>query len=347
MEAQQQFEPRDEAPADVEAAKVRTPAPAEAAQEAEAQANAISIRNFTMVFDEMVAVRKLSMDIRKGDVFGFIGPNGAGKSTTMKFLATLLRPSMGEATVNGYSVTREPVAVRRTMGYMPDVFGVYDGMRVWEYLDFFGAAYQIAPARRKRVIDDVLVLLDLTEKRNAFVETLSRGMTQRLVLAKTLVHDPDVLILDEPASGLDPRARLEMKELLKELQRMGKTIFISSHILSELADLCNAVGIIERGRLLAAGEVQQIRRRIREHATIEVQVADREEETRDVLAEFPGVRDVEAYGPIFRIEYDGELSAIPRLHRALVERNIGVLWVREVEINLEDLFMRVTQGQVQ
>lgn len=328
----------------------KTPAaPVESESEAPPQTPppAISVRGFTMVFRDVVAVRKLSVDIPRGDIFGFIGPNGAGKSTTMKFLATLLRPSAGDAAINGHSVTRDPVAVRRCMGYMPDTFGVYDGMRVWEYLDFFGAAYRMPPAKRTRVIDDVLELLDLVEKRDAFVETLSRGMLQRLCLAKTLIHDPDVLILDEPASGLDPRARLEMKELLKELQRMGKTIFISSHILSELADLCNAVGIIERGELLAAGPVDEIRRRVKENATIEVQVAGGEDAAREILLEFPGVQHVEQFGPIFRVAYTGEIEAIPRLHRTLVARQVDVLWLREVEINLEDLFLRVTAGKVQ
>src|SRR6478609_6472360 len=230
----------------------------------------IELNNFTKVYGEFVAVSNLNLKIGAGEMFGFIGPNGAGKSTTIRFLATLLRATAGEGTVNGYSVTKDPLGVRKSVGYMPDNFGVYDGMKVWEFLDFFALAYQIPRGRRKAVIGDVLELLDLTHKRDDFVNGLSRGMKQRLCLAKTLVHDPPVLILDEPASGLDPRARLEVKALLKELRNMGKTILISSHILTELADFCTSIGIIERGKLLAAGSIQEIQQQLRSHRVIKV-----------------------------------------------------------------------------
>ena len=208
-------------------------------------------------------------------MFGFIGPNGAGKSTTIRFLATLLKATAGEGIVNGHSVTKDPIGVRRSVGYMPDNFGVYDGMKVWEFLDFFAVAYQIPRGRAaKQVIGDVLELLDLTHKRDDFVNGLSRGMKQRLCLAKTLVHDPPVLILDEPSSGLDPRARLEVKALLKELRRMGKTILISSHILTELADCCTSIGIIERGQLLMHGPIDEVYRRIRGNRMIEIKFVD-------------------------------------------------------------------------
>ena len=196
----------------------------------------IELIDFSKNYGDFRAVDGLSLKIEAGELFGFIGPNGAGKSTTIRFLATLLRATQGDGIVNGCSVSGDPLGVRRSVGYMPDDFGVYDGMRVWEFLDFFAVAYQIPKARRRQVIGDVLELLDLTHKRDDFVNGLSRGMKQRLCLAKTLVHDPPVLILDEPSSGLDPRARLEVKALLKELRRMGKTILISSHILTELAD---------------------------------------------------------------------------------------------------------------
>ena len=218
----------------------------------------IEVRNFGKQYGDFTAVRNLNLKIEAGEMFGFIGPNGAGKSTTIRFLATLLRATHGDGSVNGFSVTRDPINVRRSIGYMPDNFGVYDGMKVWEFLDFFAVAYQIPRGSRKRVISDVLELLDLTHKRNDFVNGLSRGMKQRLCLAKTLVHDPPVLILDEPASGLDPRARLEVKALLKELRRMGKTILISSHILTELADCCTSIGIIERGQLLMHGPIDAV-----------------------------------------------------------------------------------------
>ena len=215
----------------------------------------IEVRNFTKRYGNFVAVDDLSFSIGKGEIFGFIGPNGAGKSTTIRFLATLLRPTSGSGFIAGHSVVDDPMAVRRVIGFMPDDFGVYDGMKVWEFLDFFAVAYQIPRVHRKQIIGQVLELLDLTHKRDDYVNGLSKGMKQRLCLAKTLVHDPPVLILDEPASGLDPRARLEMKALLTELKGMGKTILISSHILSELADFCTMIGIIERGKLLAAGSI--------------------------------------------------------------------------------------------
>ena len=220
----------------------------------------IEVVNFTKRYGDFVAVDDLSFSIGKGEIFGFIGPNGAGKSTTIRFLATLLRPTSGEGRICGHSVTADPMAVRRVIGFMPDDFGVYDGMKVWEFLDFFAVAYEIPRVSRKKIIGEVLELLDLTHKKDDYVNGLSKGMKQRLCLAKTLVHDPPVLILDEPASGLDPRARLEMKALLGELRRMGKTILISSHILSELADFCTSIGIIERGKLLAAGNIQEIQR---------------------------------------------------------------------------------------
>ncbi len=223
----------------------------------------IEVINFTKRYGDFVAVDDLSFTIGQGEVFGFIGPNGAGKSTTIRFLATLLRPTSGEGRVAGHSVVSEPMAVRKVIGFMPDDFGVYDGMKVWEFLDFFAVAYEIPYTYRKRIINEVLELLELTHKRDDYVNGLSKGMKQRLCLAKTLVHDPPVLILDEPASGLDPRARLEMKALLNELRGMGKTILVSSHILSELADFCTSIGIIERGKLLAAGSIQDIQRQLR------------------------------------------------------------------------------------
>src|SRR5918993_256778 len=225
----------------------------------------IELIDFGKDYGDFRAVECLNLKIEAGEMFGFIGPNGAGKSTTIRFLATLLKASRGEGIVNGHSVTQNPMAVRQSVGYMPDNFGVYDGMKVWEFLDFFAVAYQIPRSRRKAVIGDVLELLDLTHKRNDYVNGLSRGMKQRLCLAKTLLHDPPVLILDEPSSGLDPRARIEVKALLKELRRMGKTILISSHILTELADCCTSIGIIERGQLLMNGPIEQVYSQIRGH----------------------------------------------------------------------------------
>jgi len=306
----------------------------------------IEIKSFSKYFGSFCAVQNLSLKIGKGDVFGYIGPNGAGKTTTLKFLATLLKPTAGDAFIAGHSVTRHIYDVRRHMGYMPDEFGVYDGMRLWEYLDFFAAAYKIPSARRKGIIDDVLELLDLTHKRDDFVEALSRGMKQRLCLAKTLLHDPDVLILDEPASGLDPRARIEMKELIKELRRMGKTIMISSHILSELADFCNQIGIIERGKLLAAGDIDEIRRSIKEHRVLEIEMLDATDAAQRFIERQPGVIAVEPAGNVLRVEYAGNLEDVVALHHGLLDQGIRVVWFREHETDLEEVFMRVTKGEV-
>src|SRR3954454_18115945 len=256
----------------------------------------IEVIHFTKRYGDFVAVDDLSFSIGKGEIFGFIGPNGAGKSTTIRFLATLLRPTSGEGRIGGHSVTADPIAVRRVIGFMPDDFGVYDGMKVWEFLDFFAVAYEIPRNSRKKIIGEVLELLDLTHKRDDYVNGLSKGMKQRLCLAKTLVHDPPVLILDEPASGLDPRARLEMKALLNELRRMGKTILVSSHILSELADFCTMIGIIERGKLLAAGSIQDIQKRLRNHRVLKVRVTDATtDRAASILRDQEQCRSVESY----------------------------------------------------
>src|SRR5215813_4029135 len=253
----------------------------------------IELRNFTKQYGEFTAVDSLNLRIGAGELFGFIGPNGAGKSTTIRFLATLLKATRGDGVVAGHSVTRDPLGVRRVVGYMPDNFGVYDGMKVWEFLDFFATAYQIPRSRRKQVISDVLELLDLTHKRDDFVNGLSRGMKQRLCLAKTLVHDPPVLILDEPSSGLDPRARLEVKALLKELRAMGKTILISSHILTELADCCTSIGIIERGQLLLHGPIETVYRQIQRNRHIEARFAGNPESGISLIRSDPKTRDVQ------------------------------------------------------
>src|SRR5215510_8251953 len=273
----------------------------------------IELRNFTKVYGEFVAVSNLNLKIGAGEMFGFIGPNGAGKSTTIRFLATLLRATAGEGTVNGHSVTKDPIAVRRSVGYMPDNFGVYDGMKVWEFLDFFAVAYQVPSARRKEVLTDVLELLDLTHKREDYVNGLSRGMKQRLCLAKTLVHDPPVLILDEPSSGLDPRARLEVKALLKELRKMGKTILISSHILTELADCCASIGIIERGQLLLHGPIEKVYRQIQRNRTLEVRFAGDLDAGVSLIRSDPKVREVIEDTRSATVELDGGDADVQRL----------------------------------
>jgi ABC-2 type transport system ATP-binding protein len=307
----------------------------------------IEVRNFTKHYGDFVAVDGLSFSIGEKEIFGFIGPNGAGKSTTIRFLATLLRPTGGEGFIAGHSVVDDPMAVRRVIGFMPDDFGVYDGMKVWEFLDFFAVAYQIPRAQRKKIIGQVLELLDLTHKRDDYVNGLSKGMKQRLCLAKTLVHDPPVLILDEPASGLDPRARLEMKALLTELKGMGKTILVSSHILSELADFCTSIGIIERGRLLAAGSIQEIQRQIRSHRVLRVRVLDAStEHAASIMRDDPAVKAVETFDHTVTAEIEGRDGDLARLLSRLVGSGVEVHSFSEEDLSLEEVFMMITKGIV-
>lgn len=306
----------------------------------------IELIEFTKQYGDLVAVDHLNLKIEPGEIFGFIGPNGAGKSTSIRFLATLLKATSGEGIVNGHSVTREPLSVRRSIGYMPDSFGVYDGMRVWEFLDFFAVAYQIPRSRRKQIIGDVLELLDLTGKRNDFVNGLSRGMKQRLCLAKTLVHDPPVLILDEPASGLDPRARVEVKALLKELRRMGKTILISSHILTELADCCTSIGIIERGQLLMHGSIEDVYRRIHRNRILVIRFLENMDLGVSILRSLPETRDVEIEANRVTVELAADDQQVANLMARLAAEGVRMLSFADKEPTLEDVFMMVTKGAV-
>jgi ABC-2 type transport system ATP-binding protein len=306
----------------------------------------IQIRGFTKRYDQFVAVDHLDLDIEKGDVFGFIGPNGAGKTTTIRFLCTLLKPTSGTGSINGFSVTKQVDDVKRSIGFMPDTFGLYDGMKVWEFLDFFATAYGLPRTKRKALIDDVLELVDLTTKRDTLVNGLSRGMQQRLCLAKTLVHDPPVLILDEPASGLDPRARVEMKALLKELQKMGKTILVSSHILPELADFCNKIGIIERGKLLAQGPVSDVIRSIRQNRIVEIVTQGPSEMCEVTLAHNQQCRNLTVAENRFKFEFSGNDDDVLALHKQLVEQGVPIIWFNEVQADLEEAFMKITKGLV-
>lgn len=306
----------------------------------------IELFEFGKDYGEFTAVGSLSLKIEAGEMFGFIGPNGAGKSTTIRYLATLLRASRGDAVVNGYSVNRDPMGVRRSIGYMPDDFGVYDGMKVWEFLDFFAVAYKIGRTQRKQVIVDVLELLDLSHKRDDYVNSLSRGMKQRLCLAKTLVHDPPVLILDEPTSGLDPRARIEVKALFKELRRMGKTVLISSHILSELADCCSSIGIIERGQLLMHGPIDQVYRQIRRNRIIDIRFIDKLEAGVSILRTCPEMRGIDIDGTKVVVELEADDKRVSQIMEHLVSEGIPMRSFSDKEPNLEDVFMLVTKGLV-
>ena len=293
-----------------------------------------------------VAVAGLDLDIADGEIFGLVGPNGAGKTTTLRILATLLRPTSGEAEVAGISVTKNPDDARRVLGFMPDVFGVYDDMKVWEYLDFFARCYGIPAARRRRMIGDLLDLVDLGDRRNAYVQGLSRGMQQRLCLAHTLVHDPQVLLLDEPASGLDPRARVELRELLRELRSLGKTIVISSHILPELEELCTSVAIVDHGRVLAQGRVSDIERRLRAGAVLRVKLLADDagyETARTWFAEQPFVASA-ALNPDGTIEigFRGDDQATSRLLVAAVTAGLPIMTFARAASDLEELFLQVT-----
>ena len=307
----------------------------------------IQINHLHKQYKGLNAVKDLSLQLDAGDIFGFIGPNGAGKTTTIKMLATLLKPTSGTAFIDGIDVIEQPEAVRGRIGYMPAFFGIYDDMRVWEYLDFFAGAYRLPKSNRPRVIDDVLNLTDLIGKKDNYVEELSTGMKQRLCLAKTLIHDPKVLLLDEPASGLDPRARIEIKELFKELKAMGKTIIISSHILPELADFCNKVGIIERGEMLVSGDVSDIMAQVSGGRTLEIKLIGDDDRAIPLLESAEGVLAARIVNGHLQVDFSGDLEAQADLNMMLIQSGLRVLSFTEQETDLEDIFMKVTKGLVQ
>jgi ABC-2 type transport system ATP-binding protein len=304
----------------------------------------IEIRGLTKKFGDLTAVNDLSFRIERGDAFGFVGPNGAGKTTTIRMLATLLPPDGGVATINGYDVVEQPEGVRACIGYMPDFFGVYDDIKVWEYLDFFASAYRVPSWKRPQLIRDVLELTDLGHKRDDYVDALSRGMKQRLCLAKTLVHDPEVLLLDEPASGLDPRARIEIRELLQELVKMKKTILISSHILPELAELCNKIGIIEAGKLVLAGSVKEIAARLAGGLRLIIRTKNRLQECCDFLGRQPEITTVEMTEDCVECIYQGAAGEQHTILTALVHAGFQVHSFSEETTNLESLYMELTRG---
>ncbi len=327
----------------------------------------IETRALTKRYGKLTAVNELSLAVEQGAIYGFVGPNGAGKTTTMRMLTTLLQPTSGEAWVVGSSIRKDPRGVRRAIGYMPDFFGVYDDMKVWEYLDFFAACYEIPEAQRAALIGDLLELVDLSHRREDMVDTLSRGMKQRLCLARTLAHDPQILILDEPASGLDPRARIEIRELLVELSRMGKTIFFSTHILADVAEICTQVGIVEAGKLVAQGGLGDMQRRLLPHRRLLITLLGQADETRLALTGREGVLDMrlpsanaadpvelprgEAEGAapapiVMEVDFAGNDEAVSALLRELIQRGLPVLRFSEAVHDLEDVFMHATKGIV-
>lgn len=316
--------------------------------------------NLTKRYGELVALDSLNLTIEQGDCFGFIGPNGAGKTTTIKILATLLKPSSGQAQIDGLTIGYQNRQIRPRIGYVPDFMGAYEDMVVTEYLEFFAAAYGIHGQARRQVVKDVLELTDLTYKATAEVNGLSRGMQQRLSIARVLLHDPKVLLMDEPASGLDPRARVEIRELLKELKRMGKTILISSHILHELAELCNVVGIIERGKLLFSGTVADVLRRARLGHVVHLSVAEGTERAAELLSKFPGVKRVgvvdgdgtftggSATRRVIHVAFEEDgAHSFTDIPNVLINNGYRLTQFTEEAVNLETAFMRLTKGLVQ
>ncbi|MGE8033683.1 ATP-binding cassette domain-containing protein [Lysinibacillus sp. NPDC093692] len=306
----------------------------------------IEIRDLTKRYGSFTALDHLNLSLEEGVVFGFVGANGAGKSTTFSILATLLSPTSGDAFINGKSVIKEPKEVRKLIGYMPDFFGVYDQLKVDEYLDFYGASYGIGAAERKVLIPQLLELVNLTNKRYDYVDLLSRGMKQRLCLARALIHDPKVLILDEPASGLDPRARVEMRDILRNLKSMGKTILISSHILPELAEMCDEIGVIDNGKLIAHGNVASIQAQLQGEKRIVVKVMDCLNEVRAFLEEDPLISSIDVIENRLEIAFNyrgTDADQVALLKKAILA-NLPIYALSEEEKDLEDVFMAITKG---
>lgn len=311
----------------------------------------IETRGLTKKYKNITAVKELSISVEEGAIYGFVGPNGAGKTTTMHILTTLLEPTAGEAWVAGYSVTKQPRDVRRVIGYMPDFFGVYDDMKVWEYLDFFAACYDIPEEDRPPLIADLLELVDLSHRAEDMTDSLSRGMKQRLALARTLAHDPQVLILDEPASGLDPRARIEIRQLLVELANMGKTIFFSTHILADVEEICDQVGIIEAGELIMEGDLEEMQRQLIPNREIIISLLGEADRAKELLLTLEGIAAIDDLKPDngrqrIHVSLSGDDRQVADLLAVLVSANLPVIHFREETRDLESVFMRATKGIV-
>ncbi len=306
----------------------------------------IEVSGLVVEFGSLRALKGIDFRVGERDIFGFIGPNGAGKTTTIRVISTLLHPTEGSVRVGGRCVVNEPEEVRRIIGFMPDSYGLYDDISVFEYLDFFAKAFGILLPKRKRVVDDVMALTDLGGLRDRQVSTLSRGMRQRLCMAKTLVHDPPVLVLDEPASGLDPRARIEFRELLKELRSMGKTILISSHILTELADFCTSVGIIESGSMVAWGGIDEVMKRLKPAKIVRILIQGRPAEAQEAMKGLGFVDRFEAFEGHMDVFLRPDCADVPALVKALVMAGVPVSGVAERGASLEDLFIAITEGKV-
>lgn len=305
----------------------------------------LTIKNLSKKYGKNLAVNDLSLEVPAGEIYGFVGPNGAGKTTTMKIICGLLNATSGEIILDGVDVTRHGKKIKEKLGYMPDFFGVYDDLKVHEYLAFYASIYHIKGTRCVKLIDDLLELVDLTGKKEAYVDSLSRGMKQRLCLARSLVHNPGLLVLDEPASGMDPRARVEMKEILRSLKGMGKTIIISSHILPELAELCTSIGIIDKGKMVVSGSVSDIMQQVYSKRVIRVKVLDKQEEAALILREFPFIDKLTIGENTIQAGFEGGEEEMSRVLATLVNRQIPVASFSQLEGNLEDIFMKVTKGE--
>ena len=303
----------------------------------------LEVRNLVKKYGRFTAVDNLSMEIGEGHIFGFVGSNGAGKTTTMKIIAGLLAPNSGEVLVDGVNITSGTKGIKSKIGYMPDFFGVYDDLKVDEYMDFYSGIYGIPHSDRKNITGNLLELVNLSHKRDSYVDGLSRGMKQRLCLARSLIHDPALLILDEPASGLDPRARVEMKGILKELRNMGKTILISSHILPELSELCTAIGIIDRGRMVTSGTVEEIMEKLSHTGKIKIRVADLAEDAVKLLQEEPCIGEISMSGALIEADFKGGDQLMPGILKKLVMRDIPVISFMEEGGSLESIFMHLTE----
>ncbi|WNQ09842.1 ABC transporter ATP-binding protein [Paenibacillus aurantius] len=304
----------------------------------------IEIKDLTKTYGSFSALKGMNMSVAKGTVFGFVGPNGAGKSTTMSILATLLAPTSGSAKVNGIEVTENPKEIRRLIGYMPDFFGVYDQFKTTEYLHFYGASYGIPRSEREKLIPQLLDLVNLSDKADFYVDSLSRGMKQRLCLARCLVHDPELLILDEPASGLDPRARIEMREILKELKTMGKTIIISSHILPELAEMVDEIGVIEHGRMIAQGKVQDIQNRMRVKRVLHIRLTEPSAQAVAFLRDRTLTSMVLEDEQGIHVHFSGQDEEQAELLADMIAAGFRIVTFSEAQTNLEDVFLEITRG---
>jgi len=307
----------------------------------------LRIEGLSKQYGKFTAVDDLSLEINEGEIFGFVGPNGAGKTTTLKMIATLLKPTSGKIFIDGVEISKNLKEVRDTIGYMPDFFGVYDDLKVDEYLHFYGDVAGLSEEESRKMIVDLLQLVDLAHKKESYVDTLSRGMKQRLCLARSLIHNPKLLILDEPASGMDPRARVQMKEILRELRKMGKTILISSHILPELAELCTSIGIIEQGKMIISGPVDEIMAKVKGTNIIKMRTLGSVDKGLKILKEDPSVNEIYEDENSVEFEFAGEEAEAVILLKRLLNNDIPVISFSPTESNLEEIFMKVTKGEIE